>query len=108
MSLDVHSFLSTSLNLLMRMGRRRGSSGPYPILMVEKATSNGHGCADYEQPLREGKIEGRYALEMACERLEGLSKATVKDISPMLRPKTKTPSGVGATAKQDSTQAYLY
>jgi len=47
-------------------GGRRGFSGPYPILMIEKATSNGHGCADYEQPLREGKIEGRYALEVAA------------------------------------------
>jgi len=91
MSLDVHSFLSSSLNLLMRMGGRRGSSGPYPILMVEKATSNGHGCADYEQPLRKGKIEGRYALEMACERLDGLSKATVKDISPMFTSKNQDP-----------------
>ena len=91
MSLDVHSFLSTSLNLLMRMGGRRGSSGPYPILMIEKATSNGHGCADYEQPLREGKIEGRYALEMAREWLEGLGKAAVKDISPMFTSKNQDP-----------------
>ena len=68
-SLGVHSFLSTSLNLLMRMGGRRGSSGPYPILTIEKATSNGCGCADYEQPLREGGIGGKYGLEMARERL---------------------------------------
>jgi len=91
MSLDVHSFLSTSLNLLMRMGGRRGSSGSYPILMIEKATSNDHGYADYEQRLREDEIDGRYALEMACERLEGLSKATVKDISRMFTSKNQDP-----------------
>ena len=91
MSLDVHSFLSTSLNLLMRMGGRRGFSGPYPILMIEKATSNGHGRADYEQPLRRGEIEGRYALEMARERLKGLGKAAVNDISPTFTFKTQDP-----------------
>jgi len=107
MCLNAHLFLSTSLNSLMGMGGRRGSSGPYPILTIEKAMSNGHGCADYEQPLREGGIGGSYELEMARERLERLGKAAVKDISPTFT-KTKTPSGVGATAKQDSTQAYLY
>jgi len=90
-SLDTDSFLSTSLNSLTWMVGRRGSSGPYPILMIEKATSNGHGYADYEQLLREGEIQGRYALEMACERLEGLSKATVKDISPMFTSKNQDP-----------------
>ena len=91
MSPNAHSFLSTSLNLMMRMGGHRGSSGPYPIPMIEKATSNGHGRADYEQPLRGGKIEGRYALEMARERLEGLGKAAVKDISPTFTFKNQDP-----------------
>jgi len=69
MSLNAHLFLLTLLNLLMRMGSRHGSSGPYPILTIEKATSNGCECADYEQPFREGGIGGKYGLEMARERL---------------------------------------
>ena len=90
-SLGADLFLSTSLNSLTRMVGRRGSSGPYLILMIEKATSNDHGYADYGRPLREGGIEGRYALEMACERLEGLSNATVKDIPPMFTSKNQDP-----------------
>jgi len=68
-SLGADLFLSTSLNSLTWMGGRRGSSRPYPILTIKKATSNGHGCADYEQPLREGGVGGRYVLEMIRGRL---------------------------------------
>jgi len=67
-SLDADSFLSTSIILLMGWGGRGGSCGPCDILTNEKATSNGHGCADYELPLREGGTGGRYQLEMAWER----------------------------------------
>ena len=90
-SLGADLFLSTSLNSLTRMVGRRGSSGPYPILMIEKATSNGHRRADYEQPLREGKIEGGYALEVGRKGLEGLGKAVVNDISPTFTFKNQDP-----------------
>ena len=90
MSLEAPSFLSTSsTSSSMRMGGRRGSYGPYPILTIEEATSDGHGCADYDEPLREGEIGGRYALEMARERLEGLGKAAAKDVSPSSTPMKK-------------------
>jgi len=61
MSLDAHSFLSTSLNSLM--------GWVVGVVLIGHATSNGHGCADYEQPLREGRIGGRYELEMVRGRL---------------------------------------
>jgi len=40
MSLDAHSFVSTSLNSLMGMG--------VGVVLIDHATLNSHGCADYE------------------------------------------------------------
>lgn len=65
------------------MSGRRGPYGPYPILTIEEATSDGHGCTDYDEPLREGETSGGYALEMAHKRLEEHGNAA-KDVSPTL------------------------
>jgi len=62
------------------------------VVLIGHATSNGHGCADYEQPLPEGEIGGRYALKMARERLEGLGKAAAKINSPTFTPKNQDPT----------------
>jgi len=85
MSLEAPSFLlSSSTSSSMQMGGRRGSYRPYHI-------SNGHGCGDYHELLREGEIGGRYALEMARERLEGLGEGAAKYISPTSTPKKPRP-----------------
>ena len=70
------------------------------MVLIGHATLNGYGCADYEQPLREGGVGGRYALEMGRERLGDYARLPQRSFCPRLRPKTMTPP---ATATQDST-----
>ena len=90
MSLKAPSFLSTSSTLSsMRMGGHRGSYGPYPILTIEEATSDGHGCADYDEPLREGEIGEDMHWRWPERGWKGWAKAAAMDVSPSSTPMNK-------------------